>query len=428
MFPTEIIALKRDKKNLAQDQIDFMVQNYAQGKIPDYQMSAFLMATLLNDMTPKETLHLTMSMMNSGVSLDWTHLNMPSVDKHSTGGVGDKASIILGPLVACFDVAVPMIAGRGLGHSGGTVDKLESIPGFQSEVSLSQFRSLVKKNNIAMIAQTKDICPADKKIYALRDVTATVESIPLICASIMSKKLAEGAGALVLDVKFGNGAFMTTTARALDLAKKLKQIGQGAGRKMSALITNMNQPLGQFVGNSVEIQESIDILQNSPLYPDCRELSVRLAVEMLLITKRFKTEKEARKACESALASGQAFEKFERMVALQKGNLSQLPKPAKSLEVTSKKSGFLSSFNTRDIGYAGISLKAGRAQSGDKINPVAGIQVHKKIGDRVEKGEPLFTIMSHTNQHFEAASQRLAGAYGIQTTRPAKQKLIYKKI
>lgn len=430
MFPTEIIALKRDKSELTPEQIDFFIQKYAKEDLPDYQMSALLMAILLNGMSPKETLALTQSMMNSGVSLNWKDLNFPTVDKHSTGGVGDKTSLILGPIVACFDVAVPMIAGRGLGHSGGTIDKLESIPGFQCELSLEKFKSLVKKNNLSIIAQTKDICPADKKIYALRDVTSTVESIPLICASIMSKKLAEGAASLVLDVKYGNGAFMTTAAKAIDLAKKLKGIGVGAKRKVSAFITDMNQPLGQFAGNSVEIQECVDILKNEKidLYYDCRELSLILAAEMLVLAKTFKTFKAAYSEAEKTLSTGKAYEKFEELVKAQGGSLKQLPQPNQFLEIKALKKGFLKSYDTRGIGYAGISLQAGRAKASDVINPVAGIQIHKKIGDKVEKGDVLFTLMSNSTSFFEQTQKRLNTCYSLSSQKTKPTKLIYKKI
>lgn len=428
IFPTEIIALKRDKKELSAEQIDYIIQKYAKGDLPDYQMSALLMAILLNGMSAKETLLLTKSMMNSGVSLDWSHLNVPTVDKHSTGGVGDKTSLILGPIVACFDVGVPMIAGRGLGHSGGTIDKLESIPGFQTEIPLDQFKNLIKINNISIIAQTKDICPADKKIYALRDVTSTVESIPLICASIMSKKLAEGAASLVLDVKYGNGAFMTTAARAVDLAKKLKGIGVGAKRKVTAFITDMNQPLGDFAGNSVEIQECVDILQNKPVAKDCRELSLILAAEMLTLTKIFKTQKEAYKACVQKIESGAAFEKFEQMIAAQSGTLSKLPQPTQFLEIRASKNGYLKTYDTRGIGYAGISLQAGRAKASDKINPVAGIHIHKKVGDKVSKGDVVFTIMSSEKIYFEETSQRLHKCFSLSSSKVKTNKLILKKV
>lgn len=430
MFPTEIIALKRDKKELTKDQIDFMIQKYAKSELPDYQMSALLMSILLNGMSSEETLSLTTSMMNSGVSLNWAHLNKPTVDKHSTGGVGDKTSLILGPIVACFDVGVPMIAGRGLGHSGGTIDKLEAIPGFKTEISLDEFKKLVQKNNISIIAQTKDICPADKKIYALRDVTSTVESIPLICASIMSKKLAEGAGSLVLDVKYGNGAFMTTSQNALSLAKKLKGIGVGAKRKVSAYITNMNQPLGQFAGNSIEIDECVQILKNEDngQYDDCRELSLILSAEMLVLTKIAKTFKEGYKKSVEVLENGKAFEKFEQMISAQGGTLSRMPKPTKFKEIKSLKDGYLSKYDTRGLGYAGISLEAGRIKAGDKINPVAGIQIHKKIGDKISKGDVLFTLTSDSDSKFQETELRLKKCYALSSKKVKSEKLIFKKI
>jgi len=431
MLPVEVIAFKRDNKELPEEVIENFILDFSHGKIPDYQMTAFLMATLLNGMTPKETLALTRSMMRSGETFSWHDCDFPTTDKHSTGGVGDKTSLILGPIVASCDVGVPMIAGRGLGHTGGTVDKLESIPGFSCNITTEKFKGFVKENHISMIAQTDNICPADKKIYSLRDVTATVESIPLICASIMSKKLAEGTDSLVLDVKFGSGAFMPNSKKALELVKKKKKIGLGFKRKVSAFLTSMDQPLGQYVGNSVEIGECLAILKNEDsqnLFQDTKELSLNLSAEMLFLSKKAKSFREAYVLAKKTLESGQAFEKFERLISLHGGRLNELPRPTKFLEFCSPKKGYIQSLDSKAIGYASIEMGAGRLKTTDQINPVAGIRVHKKIGDFVEKGDVLFTLMNHSTQGFDAAQARLQQAFHITSKKVSPIKLIYKKI
>lgn len=413
MLPIEVLTKKREKKELTKEEISFFIQSFVNEKIPDYQMSAFLMAGYLNGFTSKETYFLTDAVIHSGKTLDFSKDNFPTVDKHSTGGVGDKTSLILAPIVAACDVGVPMIAGRGLGHTGGTVDKLESIPGFNSSMSLENFKKQVQKNRLCIIAQTDEICPADKKMYALRDVTATIESVPLICASIMSKKLAEGISSLVLDVKYGNGAFMQDLEAARNLGLKLQEIGQNAGKKVSVFLTSMDQPLGEWVGNSVEIEECISILKNnspkdsSKGFADTRELSLTLSAEMLLLSGNVKTYDEGFKKALMVLESGKAFEKFEEVCRLQGGNISHLPRPQKFLEIKSSKNGFVERFDTKGVGYAGIILEAGRQKSSDKINPVAGIRVHKKVGDAVSKGDVLWTIMSSETKHFEETTARL---------------------
>jgi pyrimidine-nucleoside phosphorylase len=427
----EVIAAKRDKKELTPEAIEGFIRGFAQEKIPDYQMTAFLMATLFQGMTAKETLALTRSMINSGKTFSWEDCDFPTVDKHSTGGVGDKTSLILGPIVASYGVGVPMIAGRGLGHTGGTIDKLESIPGFQCEISEHAFRKNLKDIQLSIMAQTRDICPADKRIYGLRDVTATVESIPLICASIMSKKLAEGADALVLDVKFGSGAFMSTAADALNLAKKLKGIGVGFGRKVSAFVTNMDQPLGLLVGNSLEIEECLAILKNEDtknLYQDTRELSLILSAEMLFLAGKAKNYKEGHKMAEKALQSGKAFEKFEALVVAQGGNLNELPQPRTHREIKASKNGYVKGFKTKEIGFASIEMGAGRLKTTDRINPVAGLIAHKKIGDRVQKGDVLFTLLSDSQKGFDEAQKRLESSVLLSPKKTKKIKLVHKKI
>jgi pyrimidine-nucleoside phosphorylase len=403
MIATEIIKKKRNKLELTFDEITFFISGYTRDEIPDYQMSALLMAILLNGMTPQETIDLTQIMLDSGDKIIFDPELFP-VDKHSTGGVGDKTSLILAPIVAACGLPVPMMSGRGLGHTGGTLDKLESIPGFNISISLEKFRKIVAKNKLCFIGQTKNICPADKKIYSLRDVTATVESLPLICASIMSKKIAEGIRGLVLDVKVGSGAFMKTLEDARQLATSLVSIGRGHNIETKALLSNMNQPLGVFSGNSLEVNECLSILKRQDFleykfsdFKDTESLSLDLAANMISIGKKISLE-EARIQALNALNSGQAYEKFAEICQLQSGRISELPQPSKILKIKSPNSGYLKNYNTELIGVAGISLGAGRKLISDKINPVAGIEIHKKIGDKIEANELLFTIHTDDKQ------------------------------
>lgn len=399
-LPAEIIKKKRNGTPLTTQEIEWVIKEYTLGKLPDYQMSALLMAIYFKGMSELETLALTKAMLHSGKVLSYPQIKSLKVDKHSTGGVGDKTSLILGPIVAACGVTVPMISGRGLGHTGGTLDKLESIPGFNIHLNLQKFTEMLSSIGISFIGQTAEICPADKKIYALRDVTATVESLPLICASIMSKKLAEGIDALVLDVKFGSGAFMKSISDAENLAIALKKIGEGAGKKVIALLTNMNQPLGTYIGNSLEVFECVEILKNKKLlsatgydlYSDTRELSLELSAYMIMLGNKAKTIEEGRQLAKNALESGQAFTKFKEMCQIQGGDLSALPQAPQKFEILSPLAGYIKEFNTEKIGIAGIQIGAGRASFTDKIDPVAGFQLHKKIGDKVQKGEPLFTV------------------------------------
>ena len=435
MLPAEIIKKKREKKSLDLDEIQFFVNGYTQGEIPGYQMSALLMAIFFNGMTEQETIDLTQVMLESGARV---HFDLPQrpVDKHSTGGVGDKTSLILAPLVAACGLPVPMMSGRGLGHTGGTVDKLESIPGFKTDLDLSEFQAMVQAHNISMIGQTGEICPADKKIYALRDVTATVESLPLICASIMSKKIAEGIKGLVLDVKFGSGAFMKTVEEARALAKGLMSIGKAHGVECRALITNMNQPLGCFVGNALEVHECLAILKNTSCFglepshfSDTRELSVELAAHMLVVGHAAKNIEEARTTCEEALQSGKAFEKFSMMCRQQGGNLQKLPLPKKAIPVVSNSDGFVQSFNTETVGVAGIALGAGRKQISDILDPLCGIQIHKKMGEAVKSGETLFTIYPGEQERgVEDAKKLLQASINIADSPVQTESLIHEEI
>ncbi len=433
-LPAEIIKIKRNGGTLKADEINEFILGYARGQIPDYQMSALLMAIFFRGMTSEETLSLTKAMLHSGEIVDFSSVPGFKVDKHSTGGVGDKTSLILGPIVAAAGAPVPMISGRGLGHTGGTLDKLEAIPGFNTQKSLTDFIELVKKHSICFIGQTKEICPADKKIYALRDVTATVESLPLICASIMSKKLAEGIDGLVLDVKYGSGAFMKTPALAEELAINLMSIAKGYGKKVTALLTNMDQPLGRFAGKSLEVEECVAIMKNEThigpagydLYEDTRELSLQLSAHMLLLAGIGKTAEESYAIAKETLTSGKAMKKFEELCEIHGGNLSALPKPKHSVKITSDKSGTVHGFNTESIGVAGILIKAGRAQTADIIAPTAGIEFHVKVGDAVQNGDTLFTLHGDDADLLNSAVPMLKSAINISLPKIAKPSLIHK--
>lgn len=435
-LPAEIIKKKRNREALTAEEIEQFIQQYAQGILPDYQMSALLMAIYFNGMSEAETLSLTKSMLHSGVVVDLKNIPQFKVDKHSTGGVGDKTSLILGPIVAAAGVAVPMISGRGLGHTGGTLDKLESIPGFNTQKSLEEFKQLVEKHLICFIGQTKEICPADKKIYALRDVTATIESLPLICASIMSKKLAEGIDGLVLDVKYGSGAFMKSSEQAIELAQNLMKIAEGYGKKVTALITNMNQPLGAYAGNALEVQECVEIMQGktkvnhlgNDLYEDTRELSLWLSAHMLLLSGKKSTIDECYQLAKEILDSGKAFEKFKELCLIHGGDLSKLPQPSQKKIMTAEQNGFLTEMNTEKIGIAGILIQAGRAVVNDVINPVSGIEFHIKIGDPVQVGQPIFTVYGSKEQDLQPAIQMLESSYQVQKSQVKKTELIFKTI
>lgn len=435
-LPSEIIKAKRDGKLLRPEDIDEFILGYARGLIPDYQMAALLMAIFFKGMSTEETLSLTKAMLHSGEVVDLSSVPGFKVDKHSTGGVGDKTSLILGPIVAAAGAPVPMISGRGLGHTGGTLDKLEAIPGFNTQKTLPEFVELVRRHKICFIGQTKEICPADKKIYALRDVTATVESLPLICASIMSKKLAEGIDGLVLDVKYGSGAFMKTPALAEELALNLMSIARGYGKKVTSLLTNMDQPLGRFAGNSLEVEECIAIMKNEvfigpsgyDLYEDTRELSLRLSAHMLLLAGVGKSEEESYKIAKDVLSSGKALAKFEELCTIHGGTLSALPKPKYKVSIKSEKTGFVHGFNTESIGVAGILIRAGRAKTTDVIAPTAGIEFHVKVGDEIREGDPVFTLHGDDEALLTSAVPLLKSAVNISLPKIAKPSLILKTL
>lgn len=396
-LPAELIKKKRAGLEHSAEEIRFFVNGYVSGEIPDYQVSAWLMAIFFKGMTSAETAILTETMLRSGQSLDFSRLPSPAVDKHSTGGVGDKTSLILAPIVAAAGVPVPMISGRGLGHTGGTLDKLESIPGFKTGLSLEQFSHQVETLGLALAGQTAEICPADRRMYALRDVTGTVESLPLICASIMSKKLAEGISGLVLDVKFGSGAFMKTEATATELADHLMAIGRAHGKRVAALITRMDQPLGRFVGNALEVGECVAIMKGQDYlgrtdFEDCRELSLELAGLMIWLGGKAKDPEAGYRHAENLLRSGQAWDMFEKVCLAQGGRIHELPLSLNKRDVTAPTEGFVSAFDTEKVGIAALGLGAGRKASHEHIEPTAGIEVHRKIGDTVRTGDLLFTL------------------------------------
>ncbi len=431
-LPVEIIKKTRDRIPLSTEDIHSLIDHYTKGAIPDYQMSAWLMAVVLKGLTHQETYALTKAMLHSGSTLDLKSIHKPKIDKHSTGGIGDKTSLILGPIVAACGVAVPMMSGRGLGHTGGTLDKLESIPGFNTQLDHLTFKKILSQHGISFIGQTKDICPADKKMYSLRDVTGTVESVELISASIMSKKLAEDLDGLVLDVKFGSGAFMKTFEAAKTLAQSLQTIGKSDGKKVTALLTNMNQPLGAYIGNSLEIQECLEILSGqtlinsvgTDLYEDTRELSLILAAHMINLAGKAENITSAYHLAKQTLLSGQALRVFEDVCQWQGGHLSRLPKATYSIEVKAKKTGYVTKFNGEEIGMLAIKLGAGRAKVTDSIIPTSGFQLHFKIGDPVKPEDTLCTIYGESEELIESVGESLLTNVVIEKNKPMPFELI----
>ena len=392
MNPAQIIARKRDGHELSDNEIAAFIGGYARSDVPDYQMSALAMAIYLGGMTPHETAVLTQQMLDSGSTFEWASATL-KVDKHSTGGIGDKVSIILTPLLACCGLQVPMISGRGLGATGGTLDKLESIPGFRTDLSMDEIRDITGRVGCVITGATADIAPADKKLYALRDVTATVASIPLITASIMSKKLAENLDALVLDVKCGSGAFMKSLEDARKLAKSLVETGRRMGVKTSAIITDMNQPLGRMVGNTVEITESIDALSgHGP--SDLMEVTLELAAELLVLTELNKSLEAAKQQLNNHLQSGKALEKFHEMVQAQAGNLDQQKKAAPVHEIVSDRVGTVSAIDTEKLGMAIIELGGGRRALTDQIDHSVGLEMLVYLGEKVDRGQPLVRMLA----------------------------------
>jgi pyrimidine-nucleoside phosphorylase len=425
----DVIQKKRDGGELSREEIDFFVRAYTKGEVPDYQASAFTMAVFFRGMTSAETVALTESMMRTGEVLDLRELPGPKVDKHSTGGVGDKTSLILAPLAAACGVYVPMISGRGLGHTGGTLDKLEAIPGFDVRLSLQRFRVVLKDCGLALIGQTPEIAPADRKLYALRDVTATVESRPLISASIMSKKMAEGIDALVLDVKCGDGAFLQARDEAKALAATMVAIGRGMGKKVAALITDMDQPLGRNSGNALEVAESIETLKGRGP-KDLESLSIELAAWMVQLAGLSPSLDVARSRVREALHSGAGLERFRRVIELQGGNprvcddLSLLPQAPETIQVRSERDGRVARLAARAIGHSGMLLGGGRETVDSQIDPTVGFVFHKKVGDPVAAGEPIVTVHVGKASRREAALAVLREAIVVGPEAPARGPLI----
>ena len=393
MNAAQIIALKRDQLPLSTEQIEWFIQAYTDGSIPDYQMAALSMAICIHGMDKAEIRALTIAMLQSGVTLSWPHDARPRVDKHSTGGIGDKVSLVLAPLLACCDVWVPMISGRGLGITGGTLDKLESIQGFRTDLSLEELQRLTEQVGCVITGTTKDIAPADRKLYALRDVTATVPSIPLITASIMSKKLAEGLSTLVLDVKCGGGGVVRNQADARVLAESLVEVGNAMDINATALITDMNQPLGNMVGNAVEVNEAVALLQGEGP-EDLREVTLALGAEILISSQLAADEKEARCRLAELLESGQASDKFAEMVCAQGGNLEQGRDVAAPTSILAKRGGCVSGVDAAQLGRMVVQLGGGRQCMSDQIDHAVGLEMRVRIGDVVEEGEELLRVFT----------------------------------
>jgi pyrimidine-nucleoside phosphorylase len=429
----DVIRKKRDGVELSRDEIEGLVNAYTNAEIPDYQVSAWLMAVVLKGMTRPETAALTDAMLHSGDVLDLSLLPAKKVDKHSTGGVGDKTSLVLAPLVAAAGITVPMISGRGLGHTGGTLDKLEAIPGFNVNLPVAEFRRVLATCGCCMIGQTAEIAPADRKLYALRDVTGTVESPYLICASIMSKKLAEGIDALVLDVKTGSGAFMKSEKDAAFLAELMVETGERMGKQVVALITDMDQPLGNMIGNALEVIECVEVLQGKGP-DDLRELCLELAGWMLHLGGESKSVAEGKQQSAKLIASGQALEKFRQMIELQGGDprvivdAKLLSQAQHTVQVASTKAGYIASMQCEQIGTACVILGGGRERKEDSVDPSVGIVLHKKVGDRIAVGEPLATIHYNSEAKAARAQQLIEASCEIAPTAPSKRPLVHRII
>lgn len=425
----DIIQKKRDGLELTTEEINFLINGFTKGTIPDYQMGAFNMAVYFQGMNARETADMTMAMVNSGDRIDLSHIPGIKVDKHSTGGVGDKTTIILGPLVAAAGVPVAKMSGRGLGHTGGTIDKLESIPGFNTQLEQQGFLNNVKKYHIAIVGQSGNLTPADKKLYALRDVTATVDSIPLIASSVMSKKIASGANAIVLDVKVGSGAFMKKVEDALTLGKAMVDIGTKIGRETIAVVSDMNQPLGYAVGNALEVREAIDTLKGQGP-KDLTELCLTLGSYMLLLAGKVKSPEEGRSILFDLLNNGAALEKFRELIIAQDGNSEVidhpelLPKATKKIPVVVTQGGYIQEIKTDSVGVAAMILGAGRETKESKIDLSVGVILKKKIGDTVEKGDTIAVLHANDEGVAQDATEVLLKAFTISDTRPLPEKLI----
>jgi pyrimidine-nucleoside phosphorylase len=415
MRAIDIIIKKRDKKELTRKEIDYFIKGFNDDEIPDYQASAWAMAVALNGMTPRETTDLTLALANSGEMLDITLAVPVAVDKHSTGGVGDKTTLVVQPIVAACGLPVGKISGRGLGFSGGTLDKLESIPGCRIDLTTDEFLEQLRKVGVVLTGQTANLAPADGKLYALRDVTGTVQSIPLIASSVMSKKIAGGANAVLLDVKVGTGAFMKDLAQAEELARLMVAIAQGSGRKAVALLSDMNQPLGRAVGNALEVREAVDTLRGQGPQ-DFVEHCLFVAAHMLSLGETFDDADQGRAAAEESLNNGAAWEKFKSLISVQGGDVTYLEEPDKMPKaqyrqnITSPMSGFLSRVDALTVGETAVELGAGRAKKTDSIDHAVGIEVLHNVGDYIEKNQPAFIVHANDEQRLKSAGERLLSA------------------
>lgn len=433
MRAVDIIIKKRDGGELTREEIRFFVEGITRGEVQDYQVSAWAMAVLLRGMTPRETAELTLAMADSGERLDLSGVVPLAVDKHSTGGVGDKTTLVVGPAVAACGVPVGKMSGRGLGYSGGTLDKMESIRGYRIDLTTEQFLDQLRRIGLVLCGQTADLAPADGKLYALRDVTGTVPSIPLIASSVMSKKIAAGAQAIVLDVKAGSGAFLPTVSQAVELARLMVQIARRSGRRAVALISDMNQPLGNAVGNALEVAEAIETLRGrGPA--DFRRHCLEVAGHMLHLARKAASVDAARRKAARALEDGSAWAKFRELVQAQGGDVSQVDDPgrlpqAKYVEtVASPKTGYLRAVDARSIGEASVSLGAGRARKGDPIDHAVGVVVHTKVGDRLTAGEPLFTLHANDRGLLDEARDRVLDAHRFSQRKVRPLPLFYRVV
>jgi len=431
--PVEMIRSKRDGSAHSAQQIAEFIERFGAGAVADYQMSAWLMAVFARGMTDRETVALTEAMLNSGKVLRLPSVKAAKVDKHSTGGVGDKISICLAPLVAACGVAVPMISGRGLGHTGGTLDKLEAIPGYRVQLAPARFERIVREIGVSMIGQSAELAPADRRIYALRDVTATVECIPLIVASILSKKLAEGIDGLVLDVKVGGGAFMKDRKSARALAQALVRVGSRAGKRVVALLTAMDAPIGRSIGNGLETREAIEILRNAGP-ADTRELTLTLGAEMLVLGKAERSLPAARARLERALADGSALDRFTRMVRAHGGDVRAVERPERlvnakaRVEVLAPRAGYVSECDAYALGMSGIALGAGRTRADQSVDPSAGIELCAQRGERVARGQPLAVIHARTKQLAGSEVARVERAFRIAKSKPRPRRVVLERI
>jgi pyrimidine-nucleoside phosphorylase len=422
----ELIAKKREGQALSDDEIRFIIKEYAQDRMPAYQMAAMAMAIYFRGLDARETGTWTHAMLHSGRVLDMSELGPGRVDKHSTGGVGDKISLPLAPAAAACGVIVPMVAGRGLGHTGGTIDKLEAIPGYDAALPVDRFKAVLREVGCSIIGQTEEIAPADKRLYALRDVTATVESIPLICASIMGKKLAEGIEGLVLDIKVGSGAFMKTVESARELARAMIDVGTATGCRVVAILTRMDEPLGRLIGNSLEVEESVACLRGEGP-PDIEELVVTLGGAMVELARGVSFE-AGKEAIAASLRDGTALDRWERMVRAQGGDMAGLPRPTTSVVVSAQTAGFVTAIDSRELGMVATILGAGRQKSGDTIDPIVGMRVEAKVGDAVAPGTPLVTIFHNPQRPpTEAELARVLAAYEVGVVRPEPKPLIIER-